>query len=224
MGHSPIFITGCARSGTSLTAGLIELGGAFGGKTMPPCADNKKGLFENKQIREKIIKPYLMRGGYSRSGQKNLPDIDKLIPFPGLGFFMQAILESEGYKGGPWYYKGAKLCLIWPIVHKAFPHARWIICRRPDEGIIQSCLKTKFMRAYRGAKGWQGWIDVHKKRFDEMEAAGLDVKTIWPGKLLEGDDTELKAILKWAGLKYKKKAMNKFIAPELWTDTGAKNE
>ena len=52
-----IFITGAARSGTSLTAGVIKLSGAWMGSTSGPTIYNKKGMFENGDIRERCIKP-----------------------------------------------------------------------------------------------------------------------------------------------------------------------
>ena len=55
-----------------------------------------------------------------------------LIPFADLDSKIAEIFFYSNYKGGSWYYKGAKMCLIWPIWHKAFPEAEWIIVRRDD--------------------------------------------------------------------------------------------
>ena len=57
----PILLTGCARSGTSLTAGIVNLCGAFGGIMSGPNRNNAKGMFENSKIRNTIIKPYLQK-------------------------------------------------------------------------------------------------------------------------------------------------------------------
>jgi hypothetical protein len=53
----PILITGAARSGTSMTAGVINICGAFGGVLSGPNKNNKKGMFENNRIRQDIAKP-----------------------------------------------------------------------------------------------------------------------------------------------------------------------
>ena len=50
--QSPILVTGCARSGTSLVAGIVNICGAFGGVTRPGNPANEKGLFENISIQE----------------------------------------------------------------------------------------------------------------------------------------------------------------------------
>ncbi len=44
----PIIVTGCARSGTSLTAGVLHLCGAWIGKCTGPTAYKKRGQFENE--------------------------------------------------------------------------------------------------------------------------------------------------------------------------------
>ena len=112
---SPILITGCARSGTSLVAGCINICGAFGGKMFGPSPYNRKGMFENQRIREEIDKGYLRSIGVDPKGQRPLPDIKNLtIPVN----FRQQVTEvilSEGYKSGPWFYKGARSCLFWPV-------------------------------------------------------------------------------------------------------------
>ena len=40
--------------------------------------------------------------------------------------FVQKIMHRHGWKEGPWFYKGAKACLMWPMWHDAFPDAKWI--------------------------------------------------------------------------------------------------
>jgi hypothetical protein len=49
---SPIIITGCARSGTSMIAGIINLCGAWKGVTSGPNKYNAKGMFENHELRQ----------------------------------------------------------------------------------------------------------------------------------------------------------------------------
>jgi hypothetical protein len=42
-----------------MVSGIIELSGAWGGMTAGPNQNNKKGMFENVQIRNGVVKPYL---------------------------------------------------------------------------------------------------------------------------------------------------------------------
>lgn len=214
---NPIFITGAARSGTSMTAGIIELCGAFGGKTSGPTKYNKKGMFENAEVRNKIVKPYLKEVLHvDPMGQKPLPDVKKLSPMLQLRIRMETLMAWQGYDQGPWYYKGAKLCLIWPEWHRAFPEAKWLIVRREDRDVVRSCMLTGFMRAYKDEAGWQEWLDTHKTRFEEMKKAGLDVQEVWPTKFVEGNFEEIEQVVKNLGLEWKSKKVFDFITPSLW--------
>jgi hypothetical protein len=225
--NEPILITGCARSGTSLVAGIINMRGAFGGVMSGPNSSNAKGMFENVRIRNDVVKPYFQSLGVDKMGQYPLPDIDSLpIPY-NWRKRVENIMISEGYEGGPWMYKGAKMCLHWPVWHYAFPNAKWIIVRRKPTDIIRSCMRTGFMTAFNnkpnqirvGAnsaeEGWAWWIEQHKKRFIEMIEEGLNVKQIWPERMVQGDYTQINEMLNWLGLEWGPE-ITEFIEPKLW--------
>ena len=79
MEDKSILITGCARSGTSMIAGIINMCGAFAGDTSGPNRYNQKGMYENAKIRNSIVKPYLREIGMDPKGQFPLPNV-KTIP------------------------------------------------------------------------------------------------------------------------------------------------
>lgn len=225
----PILITGCARSGTSMVAGVINICGAYGGNLSGPNKNNAKGMFENSEIRNKIVKPYLQDHGYDKLGQYPLPNIDELWLPKNLRERVLDTMKAQGYDGtSPWFYKGAKLCLVWPIWRYAFPYAKWVIVRRRDEDIVQSCKRTAFMRAFRdritlqkvGAKteeeGWQWWVEQHKKRFWEMVNDGLNVRMVWPERMIKGDYSEIMELIDWLGLSWAEDEVHRFIEPRLW--------
>ena len=225
--QSPILITGCARSGTSMVAGAINICGAFGGVMSGPNRNNAKGMFENARIRNTLTKPYLRDIGADQLGQYPLPDVTRL-PIPSnWRQRVETVMKEEGYKDGPWMYKGAKMCLTWPVWHYAFPDAKWIIVRRKTSDIINSCVKTNFMRAFSstnfrmavGAEteedGWRWWIHQHEQRFIEMIQAGLNVKVVWPERMVTGDYQQLMETIEWLGLEWKTEVLT-FIDPRLW--------
>jgi hypothetical protein len=226
--RNPILITGCARSGTSLTAGIIDICGAFGGVTgKGGTRYNKKGMFENGIIRNGILKPYLRSIQCDPKGQYPLPDISKLQCPPNWTERIEGVFKDQGYKEGHWYYKDAKMCLMWNVWHEAFSNAKWIIVRRNRKDIVNSCLKTAFMNAFHSSAaraavgaatkqdGWNWWIDQHEKRFQEMKDAGLNVREVWPEKMVEGDYSEVYKMLEWLGLSWNGKIVN-FVEPKLW--------
>lgn len=212
----PILITGCARSGTSMVAGCINLSGAFGGELSGPNPSNKKGMFENSYIRDSMVKPYLSAIGMDPFMQFPLPKWEDIILHTLWADQIKDLMHKQGYTDGPWFYKGAKMALTFPLWDFAFPKAHWIIVRRDSEAIINSCLKTRFMRAYDTREGWQTWINAHIVAFERMKVSGIDVIEIQSEHLIKGDFEQLKEVLEHVGLTYDKEVLKAFIEPELW--------
>jgi len=229
MPHKAIFITGAARSGTSLVAGTINICGAFGGKMYPANRYNQKGMFENAEMRDNVVKDYLKKINVDPRGQYPLPDVNNLIIPDNFRGKVENIFINQGYNDGHWFYKAPKMCLFWPVWNQAFPDAKWVIVRRRTGDVINSCFKTGFMTAFQrkqiqkavGAKnereGWLWWIHQHENRFIEMMKEGLNVKIIWPEKMLYGNYTEIKDTIEWLGLEWKEKEVMDFITPRLWS-------
>ena len=225
--NEPILITGCARSGTSLVAGAINKCGAFGGNMSGPNHNNKKGMFENAHIRNDIVKPYLKKIGVDPMGQYPLPNVDSLMIPTDWKQRIQATITEEGYTNGPWMYKGAKMCLFWPVWHYAFPNAKWVLVRRKTPDIIRSCIRTGFMRAFQsvenqkavGAKseeeGWLWWVREHEKRMAEMVNEGLNCKIVWPERMVRRDYAQLHETIEWLGLEWTNDVID-FIDPLLF--------
>jgi hypothetical protein len=184
-----------------------------------PTSSNKKGQFENNYIRDQITKPYLRMMGLDPLCQDPLPDVDKLLPYPDLRTHVKGAMMEAGYTRGPWFYKGAKMCLLWPLWNEAFPNAKWVIVRRRDEDIARSCMRTPFMRAFRSVEGWLGWVKVHEQRFEEMKAAGLDVTEVWSEHLIQGRLYDIRKVVESVeGLTWREDKIRDFITPELWKE------
>lgn len=221
---SPIIITGCARSGAGMVAGLIKLCGAFGGNT-----SNKHGLYENDCIRDTIVRPYLDQMGVDPAGQYPIIDTDNIMIPRWWKRSVEQVMINEGYKSGPWMYKDTKACQLWPVWHFAFPNAKWIIVRRRTGDVTQSCIKTAFMTAFKdkgnldaiGASdeeaGWLWWVHEHEKKFVEMINEGLNCKIIWPERMIRGDYQQLYETLDWLGLQWKTEVLT-FIDPLIWSN------
>jgi hypothetical protein len=119
------------------------------------------------------------------------------------------------------------MCLFWPVWHYAFPDAKWVIVRRRNGDIVQSCLRTGFMRAFRDkriqqavgaedeAAGWLWWCHQHEQRFVEMITEGLQCKIVWPERMVRGDYGQMMELMDWLGLPWNSKVLE-FIDPKLW--------
>ena len=223
--RKPIFITGAARSGTSMTAGVMSICGAYGGMMSGPTPSNKRGMFENAMIRNQLVKQYLKDIDCDPLGQNPLPDLSQLdlnnkMEKDSNWWYNQVtkVMKMHGYKDfdQPWFYKGAKMCLLWPLWQLAFPEARWVIVRRRPEDIINSCLRTGFMKKCKGQSGWKYWVFEHEKRFQEMADEGMDIREVWPEKMIHGNFKEIEYVVKDLGLTWNEKEVREFISPDLW--------
>lgn len=182
----PIFITGCARSRTSMVAGVIDRCGAWGGDMFGAAPGNPKGFYENKAIRERVIKPWLSMMGVDPLGVYPLP------PYPDAEHWgpqvyeaIQHFLHEQGYDGQRWFYKGAKMAYLWPAMIHAFPNAQWVIVRRDREEIIDSCLRTHFMAQHsKDREFWATWVDETERRLEELKSH-VDAIEVWPPEGLQ---------------------------------------
>ena len=213
---APIIISGCARSGTSMVGGIINICGAFGGKMSGPNKNNAKGMFENAYIRDQVEKPYLRSIDMDPLGQKPLPETEHINIPTDWRRSVEKVMLTEGYTEGPWFYKGAKACLIWPVWHYAFPNAKWIIVRRRSADIATSCLNTSFMHKRTTYAEWIEWINHHEKKFVEMIETGVNVKQIWPDRMVRGDYSQVCEAIEWLGLTWRSQEVMEFIEPKLW--------
>jgi len=229
----PIFITGCARSGTSLTAGIINICGGWGGELCGHTPYNPKGQFENLPIVKGMVKPFLRAHGWDPLGQGPLPDPDKVDKIATKEFCTRwhARIVNEIVRQGyptpektlgtsgslkPWFYKGAKLCLIWQVWARAFPKAKWLLVYRKDDLTVDSCMRTPFMRKYKTRDGWQKWVNFHWAQFGAMVEAGLNVNFLNSGNLIERDYVSMKIAIETLGLTWKQEKIDEFIEPRIW--------
>lgn len=206
---SPIFVTGIERSGSSIVARIINLCGAFTG----PITE----MQENKDIRDMVIE-YYKGAQVDPSGQFPLPQPSKLnIPVDWKNRVNRTLSSQKYQEDCSWVYKSAKLAQIWPIWNYAYPNAKWIIVRRRTGDIIQSCVQTGFMKAFKNEEirkqvgvsteqeGWLWWIHEQEKQFVSMIEFGVNCKVVWPERMVNGDYSQINEMLDWLGLSWNDK-------------------
>jgi len=203
----PILITGIPRSGTTMVAATINICGAFGGEM------SKRGMYCNDRIREDLVKPYLKVVGADEDAQKDFPKY--IMDVINWKDEVEKIISEQGYSTGAWMYKDSRMVQMWKVWDKAYPDAKWIIVRRRTGDIIESCLKTRYMKAYVSRDGWLKMVHEYEKQFVEMITEGLNCKVIWPERMVDGDFKQLYETLDWLGLTWNPKALN-FVESLLW--------
>ena len=219
---SPIFVTGVPRSGTSLVAGALGMGGAWLGRTVPGNQFNPQGFFEHSMIREKVVKPLLQGLQCDPLGVQRLPVLAQLPRVDNLRAICRSLLEAEGYSDGArWLYKDAKLSLLWPLFADAFSGAHWVIVRRKSDDIVRSCIRTDFMAQHSSDENlWIKWVEHYNQRLELLLSSGNDCSEIWPQHLVQGDFSTLEQLMSRLGLDWDEQRIREFILPGAWhTDT-----
>ncbi len=213
--YPPILVVGYARGGTSIIASILRSHGVWAGLCFDQVTQGcPSGVIENAQIRNCFIKPYLESIGADPLGQACLPDSDDLIPpSPSLFNVIRRILEYQNYTGGLWFYKDAKISLMWQLWVEAFPDAMWIIVRRKKEDVIASCERTNFMQL-QGVTDWNGWFDHYQMKLDEIKSSQKYVFDVWPQKIIDGDYSEISSIIGKLGLEWNEEIPKELIKKE----------
>jgi hypothetical protein len=207
--NNPILISGIPRSGTSLTAGLIALGGVNFGETVAGNRNNPRGYWESAEVRNKVVKPYLSACGMDPKGQWPLPRKADLRSYPTLREEVEAIL------GETWAYKEPKLLLMWEIWAAAFPEAKWVVTERDPDEILDSVLRTGFMRAFKTKQGWSAWMAHHQSRLKELIIT-LDPFVFKPSQALSGDMSHVYDLGGYLGIQIPHKGAQELLEPSLW--------
>lgn len=202
--NEPIFITGCPRSGTSLTARVFEACGAWAGHTTSQC--------ENRALRETLLKPMLGRAGMDKLGLASWVDVDPDdVDAESLRERILGIVFNQGYSGGPWLYKDAKLVFAWRAWAAAFPRAIWVTVWRPREAILDSFDRWPMSRQHDFIG--ERVVDEHHDRARKIEGA----LPVFPDRLLrDRDDEAYRVVAAAAGLRWDLDAAMDAIDPSMY--------
>jgi len=193
-----------------MIAGVFELCGARGGDTVPGNRYNKKGFFENKQIRDACVKPILKELNADPLGQKSFPTYPIIKQFPHIRETVESILRDQDVTGA-WYYKEPKLLLIHNVWRAAFPDALWIICVRPKKAVINSVGRTGFFSNLRDI---EHWYSVYLNQVNSLIHAGAII--IDTDAVVNGDLFILKSAINVSGLVWNESALE-FIDKSMYS-------
>ena len=219
--NKPIFVTGIERSGSSIVGRILCLCNVFSGALT--------NMFENQEIRTRLIDIY-EKFNADPKGQYPLPDPIKIqngISATHFKMKLERILCRQGYVEGVWFFKSFRLLHLWPLFHKMYPEAKWIIVRRRTGDIINSCTKTAYMEAFEkdevqkmvgvsSAKdGWLYWVHEQEKLINQAIEAGIDYKVIWPERIINYDYSQLMEVLDWVGVEGNEIELHSILNPIL---------
>jgi len=193
---TPILLTGAERSGVALIARIFSIVGV---KTVEPV----NNLLESKAIHD------ILNGLISQYSKNTLYPQLNVIPINVENNF--SFLRHYKSK---LFLKSSLLTPTWKIWNQLYPSAQWVIVRRKTSDIINSCIKTGYMKLFKNkenlerlnlkneAEGWLWLVHQYEKDWVEMIQAGLDIKIVWPERMVEGDYSQVNQMLNWLGLKW----------------------
>jgi len=200
--YSPILITGAERSGSTFIARVLDMCGVWKGS----C---------NNMLENTII--HSLHYEILKKIDELFPDT-KLISIP--VNWKETILDeivADNWNGKHWMVKGSFLAQYWPVWDYAFPDAKWLIVRRRTGDVIDSCLKTGYMKPFKNNSnlellgfeeekdGWLWWVHRYEQKFIEMMQAGLNCRVIWPERMVSGNFEQIYETVEWLGLKWNNK-------------------
>jgi len=215
---TPVLVTGLPRSGTSMVTGLLGLCGLWLGRTVPGGRENIRGFFENVILRERLQKALLRQGGFDPLGVTRLPPPGWQPVVRNFRDVVAAALAAQRYGGEQaWGFKDAKLTLTWRVWHEHFPHAHWIIVRRPSDEIIASCLRTSFMKHHSSDPAfWRRFVDAYLARLESLERSVAWSRTVNASDIVSGQHQALRQIVADLGLTWNESGVRAFVEPESW--------
>lgn len=212
-----VFITGAARSGTSMVCGVLAANGLeFGGPLYSKRREYQpRGFWEHRKVREEVLKPLLKSLKVDPRGQDPLPE--RFVQ-PNKKQVERFRRRVEKRLGKAQAYKDAKILLVWPYFRQAFPDAKWIIVRRDRMEIARSCYRTPFMKRRKTVSGWLDWVDEHERRMTDLTMTHPDLFEFWPKP---NEPERFRQLLTWLGLEYDEDKVLEALVPEAWHEGGA---
>jgi len=197
----PILILGQPRSGTSMTAGIFAQHGVWTGTCREGNQFNEKGFFENLHIKKVII---AMQGRVVHAGVLGQP-------MPGFRAMVLAAIYEDGYRSGPWLWKGS--ALYWPAFYEF--KAKIVVCRRPVGQIFDSCRSSEVIFGKELPDDLlRENIAIHHKQMDYLVDMGACEVDTWG--VAQGDYDTIDNALEYCGIEFDHELTHAFVDSSLW--------
>ena len=197
-----IFVIGCPRSGTSMTAALVHCCGAWG-RTIND--DYRQSGFHLSVLDQQVLEPVLIPcGGVLKKDRFSLPSLPVAISYvPDFPSRISGILSGVKYAGGPFVVRSRLLLPFVRSILDQMPAARVILVRRDAHKIGLASARTGWMSSVADPQWWQRYAEGFNQEQENLSKVGDPrILTIWPYKFLKGDTAELKHAIDACGLPF----------------------
>jgi hypothetical protein len=222
-----ILVTGAQRAGVSILGGALWACGARGGRFAQAKVADGRGGFENTEIRDCLVRPFLEGLGCDPRGQSPVPKTGELWQAPDevVQSWRRTVLriwDTQTPGADVNFYCSTLSALVWPMWTRAFPEAKWLFVRRNPEEIVRACLQTAWMDGYQDAAGWAGWVSHYNACFDGIAERAPSV-SIYPhaSQGREQGMAEMESAITALGLEWDPVRVYDLLAPVLWWRKGS---
>lgn len=193
MSKEIIIVVEVPRSGAGMIAGCLKLAGAISGQT-----DRL-----NRDIEVcKVLDTLLSQLKADRSGLFPLP-AEKRTKSYSKNKMRSMLLTAMNYKSGQIHFLyDYRFLLTWRIWNNYFPDAKWIMVRRNEQEIVESCKKTGWMDRFGDEAGWYWLIDQYLMQYNQMRQNVKNLTVVHPERMITEDYSEMQKTIEWAGLQW----------------------
>ena len=133
--NQPIIIAGMHRSGTSLTASILQKAGVnIGHELLGPGVGNTQGHFEDVEIGT-FHQDVLMSQGIGSDGWTTLPKVHVSQQFVGRA---KALRDKRVQEGGLWGWKEPRTTLFLDFWNELIPEAKFVFVYRSPWEVVDS--------------------------------------------------------------------------------------
>lgn len=191
-----------------MTAGILNSVGVFTGTTKEGDEYNQRGYYEHVEI--DMALSYYLRSCDADGLGKRFQPIDLDEQFVDFRDLVLDIIESERPGSPAWAFKSTKTAICRNIWRVHFPTAKWIICRRKRDLIIDSMVRSPFMDAYNTRDEWDQMLNRYEYMMrdiaDRCDAYEFDVDSA-----VNGDVDQVAGMLDFIGHDADANQAHKFI-------------
>jgi len=217
----PILVTGHPRSGAGIVMGVLHICGAELGQV--------DKMNENWLIRDKVMKLYLQEVCGESNGITTIPTKDEFSKEVNDRYeeTLYWMLHLQNITTKKWAYKDSRILLTYDsLFDSVYPGAQYIVVRRNDEDILNSCCKTTHTAFLASSnkrvstkkesplERFKISLEIYKEKIKELKSQ-KHIQEVWLEKTLDGDYTELKNVVEAVGLEWKEQDVKAYITKKL---------
>jgi hypothetical protein len=184
-----------------MTAGIFAKHGVWTGGCRGSTAANFKGHFENLRLKE------VLKREFPGVPQNNT----RAVPPQGFKDVIVDTIRQDGYKGGPWLFKGT--VMYWTALDALNPH--YVCVFRDPDSIFASCRATRMYMP--DAPDMDLMANILRQREEmTMLLRQRGAVPVYTDEIISGNYSSIANALTLYGITPDYDLIDEFVDPKLW--------